>query len=230
MPLWGTLANAALIVVGSLCGLLFRRGIPERIQSILMQVIGLFTLVMGLDMARQSENMLALLISLVLGTVLGEALRLTERLDAFSERLNQRVGPGEGWMKSFVTATLLFCVGSMSIMGALQGGLEDRHDILLTKGVLDGIVSMLFAAGTGLGVMLAAVSVLIYQGAIALAAGALSSLLSSVMIAEMTAVGGVLLLGLGMTMANIAQLRVNSMLPALFMPLLVLPLLSFLGI
>ena len=224
MPLLGTMVNACMIVVGSLGGLLFRKGIPERVQQALMQVIGLFTFVMGISLALSSKDMLVMLISLVIGTVIGEAVDIVQAFENLSERLEQDGSSPqhESWVKATLSATMLFCIGSMSILGAFQGGLEGKHDILLTKAVLDGTTSLLLTAAMGPGVLAAAVSVLVYQGALVLAAGWLAALLSPEIIVEMTAVGGILLLALGLNMTGMAKLRVNNMMPALLLPGIVL--------
>ena len=224
MPLLGTVVNACMVVVGSLCGLLFRKGIPDRVQQALMQVIGLFTFVMGISLALSSQDMLVMLISLVVGTVIGEAIDIVRAFEQFSARLEQgNAGQQqESWFKAAVSATMLFCIGSMSILGAFQGGLEGDHSILFTKAVLDGTTSLLLTAAMGPGVLAAAISVLVYQGSLALAAGWLAAILSTAVITEMTAVGGVLLLALGLNMTGVAKLRVNNMMPALLLPGLVL--------
>ena len=227
MVLWGTLVNVVAIIGGSLCGLLFRKGLPEKLQSSLMQAIGLFLIVLGTEMALTTVQPLVMLLSLVCGTAIGELTRIEDLLEATSEGLSKRFGGDASWPKAFLAASMIFCIGSMSIMGALQGGLEQRHEILFTKATLDLVTSILLSASMGIGVILGALPVLIYQGAIALSASFVALVLQPEIIAEINVVGGVLLLGLGLNLVGATKLRINAMLPSLVMPFCIMSLLAF---
>ena len=227
MVLWGTLVNFLAIIGGSLCGLLFRKGLPDKLQNSLMQAIGLFLIVLGAEMALTTARPLLMLLSLVCGTAIGELMHIEELLEATSEGLSNRFGGDASWPKAFLAASMIFCIGSMSIMGALQGGLEQRHEILFTKATLDLVTSILLTASMGIGVILGALPVLIYQGAIALSASFLAQILQPEIIAEINVVGGVLLLGLGLNLVGATKLRINAMLPSLVMPFCLMSLLAF---
>ncbi len=209
----GTLLNTAAILVGGLIGSLLGDRLPPRIREIVMQGIGLVTLLVGLQMALQTDHILVVLLSVMIGGVLGEWWRLEERLAARAAR-SSLLTRGD-FARGFVVASLVFCVGPMSILGAIQDGLSGDYAVLALKSVLDGFVSLAYAASLGMGVMVAGLSVLLYQGALTLGAGFLHALLTDAMIAEMTATGGVMILGLGLVLLEIRPIRVANLLPAL---------------
>ena len=220
MVLLGTLVNAALIVAGTLLGLLFHR-IPERMKETVTAAIGLAVVLLGVQMGMKSENFLIVIGSLVIGAALGEWWRLDEKLNEIGYRLERRIG-GSGKSsiaEGFVTATLIFVIGAMAVIGALDSGLRGDHDVLYTKGLIDGFTSLVLASSLGIGVMFSAVPVLLYQGAIALLAIQImkfipESLMDS-FILEMTATGGVMIAAIGLNLAGITKIRVANLLPGI---------------
>ncbi|MEG0318708.1 MAG: DUF554 domain-containing protein [Niameybacter sp.] len=238
MVLLGTWVNVGLIIIGSLIGILLKKGIQERYANLIMSGLGLVTLVIGLSFALQSENMLIVIVSLVIGALIGEWIDIDKRLNQFGEWMKEKIGErtqrrtkgktedgiaedtqsrlGEG----FVTATLLFCVGSMAIMGALDSGLRMDHTILYTKSIMDGISALIFASSMGIGVALSAVPILIYQGSIALLAQTVQPYLTASMMTEMNAVGGILLMGIGLSLLEVKKIKVCNLLPALLIPVI----------
>jgi uncharacterized protein len=217
----GTLVNTAAVIVGGAVGLLFRARLPERITAGVFQAIGLFTLFMGIKMAWATQNVLVLILSMVIGTVIGEALGLAERVDALAERAKTSLRSKSGtFSQGLITAFLLFCTGSMTILGSIQEGLGLGAELLLAKSVLDGFAAMALAAGLGVGVLVSALPLLLLQGALTLSAGAVQHLFTESMIAEMGAAGGLLLLGLSLGLLKIKEIQVVNMLPSLPLALL----------
>ena len=218
----GTLVNAAAIIAGSLIGLLLRKGLPQRVQSALMAGVGLCTLLIGMKGALGTGNQMLVMLSVLLGAVVGALLKIEERLDRLGKRLEKRFAKeADGsFGKGFVTASLMFCVGAMAIVGSMDSGLRGDHSTLFAKSVLDGVISIVFASTLGPGVALSAAAVFLYQGSIALLSQAVASLLTERVIMEMSAVGGVLILGVGLNMLRKDHLPVGNLLPAVFAPLL----------
>jgi hypothetical protein len=214
--LLGTLANVAAIAIGTLIGFALKQRLPERINSIAMQGLGLVTALIGLKMMITTQNALIVLVSIVIGGVLGEILRIEDRLDRLGARVEARFSKERGtFAKAFVTSTLLYCVGPMAIVGALQDGLRGDYSILLTKSGLDGIASVAFASTLGIGVLFSAIPVAAYQGSITIGASLLEPYLTSSMINEMTATGGLLILGIAMNLLQNTKIRVGNLLPAI---------------
>jgi uncharacterized membrane protein YqgA involved in biofilm formation len=214
----GTIVNAAAVLAGGTAGVLLRRRFPERMRETVMAGIGLATLVIGAQMALQTSNVLIVIVSLTVGAIIGEALRVEdglEALGAWAERRIGRAGGAGSVATAFVTSSLLFCVGPMTVLGAIQDGLGQPPLLLYTKSVLDGVSAIAIGAALGAGVLLSAGTVLAYQGAITLAAGAVQALLTPEMTRELTATGGVLIIGLGLAILQIRRVRVGSLLPAL---------------
>jgi uncharacterized protein len=220
MALWGTLVNAAAIVAGSILGLLIPR-LRESIRSTVMQGIGLAVIVLGMTMAVKSNNFLIPIASLVIGGIIGELIGVEKGLQYIGNRL-ERIVPskGEGRVASaFVTTTLIYCVGAMAILGAMDSGIRGNHDILYTKSMLDGFSSIIFTSTLGVGVIFSAIPVLLYQGAIALASTYIDVIIGpellEAVIAEITAVGGVLIIGIGLNVLEIKKINVANLLPSL---------------
>lgn len=212
----GTLANVAAIVAGTLAGFALKQRLPERVSSIVMQGLALVTALIGITMMIETRNVLVVLVSMAIGGVLGELLRIEERLDRFGARVEERFSKEHGtFAKAFVTTTLLYCIGPMAIVGALQDGLRGDYSILLTKSMMDGIASVAFASTLGIGVLFSALTVGAYQGGITIGASLLQPYLTSVMITEMTATGGLLILAIAMNLLGIAKIRVGNLLPAI---------------
>lgn len=217
----GTIINAIAIIIGGALGLLFRKGFPERIAQTTLQVLGLFTLVVGVSMAIQGREFIMILISLVAGAILGEWANIEGRLERFGGWLEKRFHVTEGSpAKGFIYASLLFCVGSMAIVGSITDGLKGDRSILVTKAVMDGIISIPFAASMGFGVLGSALPVLFYQGGITLLASKLQSFFTPEMIRELTSVGGVIVMGIGINILGLQKIRVGNLIPALLLIIL----------
>lgn len=221
MVLTGTIVNALAIVLGGFIGLLIKAGLPERITKTVMHAVGLCVLLIGLSGALSgTKYLMAVIVYMVIGALVGELLKIEDRLDRLGKRLEMRFSKGESdFAKGFVTASLLFCVGAMAIMGALESGIKGNHEILFSKAILDGITALIFASTLGVGVLFSGVAVFIYQGSIALLSGALSGVLTDVVITQMSAVGGLLIVGLGFKMLLGAEIKVGNLLPAVFIPI-----------
>jgi uncharacterized protein len=212
--------NALGIILGTIIGLLLRR-IPDQMKQTVMVVIGLSVVVLGIDMALTSDNFFIVIVSLIAGTVIGELLRLEDHLHQIGNLLERKMGKHQSGniSQGFVTATLIFVVGAMAIVGALDSGLRQDHAVLLTKSMIDGFTSIVLASTLGVGVLLSAVPVLFYQGGIALFANVIHQYLSDslleILIAELTATGGVLIFAIGINMLGIKQIRVANLLPSI---------------
>lgn len=228
----GTLINILAIIIGAVLGVVLKKGIPERFKNTIMQAIGLAVVIVGLSGALQGiysvtgdkldrNYITGMILSLVIGSLLGEIIKIEDKLDKLGEWFQKRFSKGEStFAKGFVTASLVYCVGAMAIVGSLEDGLYGKIDILLAKSMLDGISAIVFAATLGPGVAFSALSVLVYQGAITLAAGALKPVLTDAVVAQMSMVGGVLIMAIGFNILEIKKFRVGNMLPSIFMPLL----------
>lgn len=220
----GTIINIAAVLAGGLVGLLFGARIPERFKSTVIAGMGLFTFAMGAQMFTQTENPLIVLGALLIGALLGEWTRIEDglyNLGAMLEKRFARDDSADGaskFISGFLTASLLFCVGPMTILGSLQDGLMGNYELLAVKSVLDGFAAMAFASTLGMGVLFSSVVILVYQGGLSLLAGSLSPIINDAMIAEMAATGGVLLLGLAVSnMLEIKKIRTGNFLPALLL-------------
>jgi uncharacterized protein len=213
----GTLVNAAAVVIGSLLGLLFRKALPERVVDAVMKVMALFTIFLGIKMALGTQELLLLIFSLVLGTITGEVLNLESRLERLSEKIKSRgsFGGSSTFSEGFITAFLLFCMGSMTILGAIEEGLGKNPDLLYTKSMMDGFSSMALASALGVGVLFSSLPLLVYQGALTFFAYWLQHHLNPGLISEISATGGILLIGLGISISGIQKVRVINMIPAL---------------
>jgi len=223
----GTVINVITVMAGGTLGTLLGERLPSRIRRIVMQGVGLVTLAVGMSMAITTENFLLVLISIVIGGMLGEWWRLEERLDMAGKWLEAKasrfplLAKGQ-FTKGFVTASLVFCVGPMTILGSFQDGLSGDYTLLAIKSVLDGFSALAFAASMGMGTTFSAITVLVYQGVLTLGASLFQNVLTDPMITEMTATGGVMILGIGLLLLEIKRVRVASFLPALaIVPLLV---------
>lgn len=218
MALLGTFVNVGAIIVGALVGT-FLSKMREHISDMVMQAIGLVVIVIGLSMALQTEDFAAVLLAIVFGGIIGSWLRLEERLNNFGKRVEQKFGSNSPFAVSFVSGTLLYCVGAMAIVGALNSGLQGDHQILYTKALLDGFTAIIFAATLGMGVIFAAIPVFLYQGSIAMLAEWITRYLEGplldAVILQISAVGGVLIIGLGINLLRMATIRVADLLPAL---------------
>ena len=224
----GTLINTVAILVGTALGLLLRKGIPERLRETVVQGQGLCVIIIGLSGALKTGDTLCMIICMVAGALIGAAINIEKRLNDLGTFLERKVTRGQGETgsvaKGFVSASLLFCVGAMAIVGAMDSGLRGDHSTLIAKSALDGISAIFFASSLGIGVGLSAFAVLIYQGAIALLAMWIEPLLTETVITEMSAVGGLLIVGIGLNMIYDKHIPVGNLLPAIFLPMLYIPL------
>ena len=216
MILTGTIVNVAAISAGALVGRYAGRFIPERIRMTVMAGLGLTVILIGLQMALKSMHPMIVIGSLILGGILGELLQIEARLESFGSWLQGRFAGAGNVAEGFVAATLLFCVGAMAIMGALQDGLTGTPTILYAKAALDGVASIALASTLGIGVLFSALSVALYQGGITLAAESAKSLLTDTVVVEMNAVGGLLIVAIGLDLIGVKRLPVGNMLPAVF--------------
>ena len=226
MMLTGTLVNAAGILLGGGAGLLvrrlMRRGVPERFSDIVMKGIGLCTIYIAATGLLDGSKSLVMILSVVIGAVLGEWLDLDGKIRALSEKLEKKFSRqgDSSFAQGFMAATLLFCVGTMAIKGSLDGGLRGDHATLYAKSVMDTISACIFSSTLGFGVLFSVVPVILYQGAITLLASVAGPYLGDAVIAEMNTVGSLLLLGLSLDLLGIAHLKLMNYIPAMFLPIL----------
>jgi uncharacterized membrane protein YqgA involved in biofilm formation len=228
----GTILNIATVLIGGALGLIFGARIPEQLKSTVISGMGLFVMAMGVQMFLNTENPLIVLGSLLIGTLLGEWWKIEDGLYNFGKFLEQRFSREDDdgsnkFVRGFLTASLLFCVGPMTILGSIQDGLTGDYNLLAVKSVLDGFASLAFASTLGAGVMFSTIIILVYQGGISLLAGGLSAIVTPSMMNELTATGGVILLGLALSsLLEIKKIRVGNMLPGLLIAPLIVWVLS----
>lgn len=221
----GTWINVAAIMAGSLIGLVLKKGISEKMGSSLMQAVGLCVVIIGISGALKSEDMIVTILSLAIGALIGERIDIERRMDRFAQKIEERYSQGKesGWfVRGFVTASLLFAVGAMAIVGSIESGLHGNHEILITKSVLDFIASIVLTASLGIGVFFSAFTILLYQGAITLASSLLTVLFSAnlnTVITAMSATGYILIFGLGLNMLKVTNLKIGNFVPAIFIPI-----------
>lgn len=226
--LYGSLINAILIIAGSFIGLVLRKGLPEKLKSTIMQGMSLAVILVGFQMALKSEDILVVIFSLGLGALIGELVDIEEKLENLGKWIEKKFSNNskDDFARAFVTSSLVYCVGAMAIMGALQSGLEGTHETLIAKGMIDGITSIVFTSTLGIGVMFSAAPVLIYQGGITLLAGWLNQFLSPEIIIEMSAVGGLLIAAIGFNILGMVKIRVGNLLPSIFLPIIIMQILN----
>jgi len=230
----GTFLNIATVIVGGIIGLIFGARIPDKLKSTVIAGMGLFTAAMGLQMFLKTENPLIVLGSLLIGTLLGEWWQIEDGLQNLGKYLEQRFSKADDdgsnkFVRGFLTASLLFCVGPMTILGSIQDGLTGDYNLLAVKSVLDGFASLAFTSTLGVGVMFSTIIILVYQGGISLLAAQLNAIVTTSMMNELTATGGVILIGLAISsLLEIKKIRVGNMLPALAVAPLIVWALSLL--
>lgn len=220
MPGLGTIVNAGAIVLGSVLGLVLKRGLPEKWQETMMSGIALCIVIIGTKMALETSNIIITIVSLALGAVLGELANIESHVEWVGNWLGNRCARGEATAaariaEGFVTASLLFCVGAMAVVGSIQDGLAGDHTTLFAKATLDGLISLVLAANLGVGVVLSAASVAVYQGAITLLAGVLEPFVTPVILREITASGGIMIMAIGTNMLKITKIRISNLLPGI---------------
>ena len=218
----GTLINAVAIVIGSLVGLFLRKGIKEEMSKSIMQGLGLCVMIIGLQGAIATENILLMIVSVALGGFIGNTLNIDKQMQKLGSYAQRKLSRGENnnnnFAQGFVTASLVFCIGAMAVVGALDSGIRNDHSTLIVKSLLDGIAAIVFASTFGIGVMLSAIPVLIYQGSIALLGVVIAPYLSEVLIKEISAIGGLLILAIGLNMALDKDIKVANFLPSILIP------------
>ncbi len=212
----GTIVNTIAVVAGGTIGIFLKKGMPDRVRTIYFQAVGLFTLAIGISMVWQMEHILTVVTSIVAGAILGEWMNLEKGAEQLSEWTKKKLRIGsERFSEGLTTAFLLFCIGALTIMGAIEEGTTGSSRLLLTKSVLDGFSSILLASAFGVGVVFSAIPLFLFQGAVTLLAKFFGEFLSPETIRALTSVGGILLLGLGINILEIKKLRILNMIPAL---------------
>lgn len=220
----GTIVNTIAVIIGAGIGMFLKKGIPEKLADTMMKGLGLCTLFLGISGSLDGQNSLILIISIVAGALIGEGIDLDAKLNQLGQWLENKFKSKDGGKVSiaegFVSASLLFCVGAMTIVGSLQSGLQGNHEMLFNKSMLDFVAAIIFASTMGIGVMVSAAFVFVYQGAITLLAQWVAPILSDVVIAEMNCVGSVIIIGLALNILGITKLKVMNYVPAIFIPIL----------
>jgi uncharacterized protein len=227
----GTIVNVITVLVGGSIGLLLNKKLPDRYVKIFFQVVGLFTLFLGFSMALETAHVLHMIMALITGALIGEALELERRMEVLGDRPKTKLKFGnEKFTEGLLTAFLLYCMGSLTILGAIEEGMGGSPKLLLIKSLMDGVSSIALASGLGIGVIFSAVPLLIYQGGITLLAMGFGEFFPEIYITELSAVGGILLIGLGISILEIKKIKVMNMLPALMMIVILLWLLPEFGV
>ncbi len=227
--------NMATVLLGSAIGILFRNKIKQSFISGIISALALVTVLIGILSAIETTDILCIIICMALGTLVGELLRIDDHIEGAGEFIKARLLRGRAvggrFTEGFVTACIVFCVGSMTIMGSFEAGINGDYSIIFAKSALDFVSGMMFAAAMGLGVPFAALFILVFQGGLTLLAGVLSPYLSPEVVVEMSAVGGVILMGMGINMLELSEKRIKvaNMLPAVFLPVAYMPLTELIG-
>lgn len=220
----GTLINCMTIILGGTIGVLIKRGIPRRIGEVVMDGISLCILYIGVKGCLEGTSAIVIIISMALGAIIGEFMDLDHQLNRLGIAVERKLKDSNNQnsvASGFITATLLFCVGAMAIVGSLQGGLLGNYDTLFTKSVIDGISAIILASTLGVGVILSAGCVLIYQGSITLLAQLISPFLGDVVISQMTCIGSLLIIALALNMLKLTNIKVMNYIPAMFLPIII---------
>ena len=221
----GTLVNFGAIIIGGLIGLKFKSFLPQRVIDLLFQVFGLFTLYLGFSMGLKTQNAILIAFSLILGALTGSILNLQDKTDKLGEFIKSRFNlKGDKFSEGFIVASLLFCMGPVAILGSIEEGIGHEPKLLLIKSLMDGIASVALASSLGIGVIFSAIPILIYQGSLTMLTMWLGGSFSQVMIGEVSAVGGILLIGMGISILDIKKIRVIDFITAL---IYIVPLVYF---
>ena len=228
----GVWVNFATVIVGGLLGTLLRGGLKEKYAKTINAGLALCVLLIGMSGALKTGNVMMVIISIVVGSALGELMRIEDGLDKLGDWAQKRFSKGDsGFAAGFVNATLLFSVGSMAIVGSLEAGLRNDPTTLLAKAALDGVSAVIFASSFGIGVVFATIPMTVYQGGIALLSGVLAPYLTETLIAEMSAVGSLLIVALSFNMMELTKerIRVGNMLPAILVPCVYMPVANWIS-
>ena len=221
LPL-GSIVNALSVIIGSIIGIYFGSFLSEKIRKAIFQIIGLFTLVLGIQMSLKTNQFLILLLSLITGTIIGESLSIEKGIESLSNKLKIKLESGNKlFSEGLITAFLLYCIGSMTFVGSIEEGIHQDRTLMYTKSLMDGITSILLASSFGTGVLFSAIPLLIFQSALTLGAFYFESYLYPKLITEISAVGGIIIIGIGLNILEITKIKVSNMLPAL---LLIIPI------
>ncbi|GIR13135.1 MAG: membrane protein [Cryomorphaceae bacterium] len=221
LPL-GSIVNALSVIIGSIIGIYFGSFLSEKIRKAVFQIIGLFTLALGMQMSLKTNQFLILLVSLITGTIIGEILSIEKGIESLSNKLKIKLqSENKLFSEGLITAFLLYCVGSMTFVGSIEEGIHQDRTLMYTKSLMDGITSILLASSFGTGVLFSAIPLLIFQSALTLGAHYFESYLHPELITEISAVGGVIIIGIGLNILEITKIKVSNMLPAL---LLIIPI------
>jgi len=222
MIISGTIINVLAVLAGSLLGLLFHARLPQRFSTIIFQAIGLFTIVLGFTMALKAQEWIIVILSLISGAIIGEWLNLERFFDNLATKTGKAFkAEGKSFNEGLLTAFLLFCMGSMTILGAIEEGLGGTPELYYIKSIMDGISSIALASGLGIGVTFSVVPLFIYQAGLTILASWFGSFMPELIISGITATGGVLLIGLGLNILKIANIRVLNLLPGLAMAVII---------
>ena len=221
--LTGTIVNTLAIIAGAMIGVIAKKAIPQRMGDLVMSAIPIVVMVLGVQFGIASSNILIVIVSLVVGGIIGEWIDIDRRLDDFGVRIQSRMKGGDSnFSAAFVSTTLIYCVGSMAILGSIESGINGNHTILYTKSLMDGISAIFFASTLGAGVIFSGISVFIYQGILTVLAGYIGPYLSPEVVTEMSASGGILLIALSFTILGIKKIKVANLLPARFLPVILM--------
>lgn len=220
LPL-GTLINVGTVVLGSAIGLLLHKGFSDRIKEIIFQAVGLFSIGLGVMMIMDIQDPITVVFSLVIGGIIGEALKIEDRLNNAASKLQKKLkSDDKNFTEGLTSAFLIFCIGSMTFVGAIEEGLTGNHSLLITKSILDGFVSITLAASLGFGVLLSIIPLFIFQFGITLLAVVFQGLFSEVMIAQLSGLGGILILGVGINLLALKKIKLSNLLPSLIIIIL----------
>ncbi len=220
----GVLVNVIAIIIGSILGIVFKKFIKDSYKETIMSGIAITVIIMGIMNVIETSQFLVIIVSIVVGSLIGEILDLEGKINGLADILCAKVeknqSEGSTFAEGFVTTTLIFCVGAMAIVGSLESGLTGNHDTLLAKSLLDGVAAVIFASTFGIGVIFSAIPVLIYQGGIVLGATLIKDLLTPQMITEVSAVGGILIIAIALNILNLKKIKIGNMLPAIIIPVI----------
>lgn len=224
----GTIVNSLAIIGGCLVGLIVKGRLTEKVSTTIMNGLALCVLYIGISGALKGQDTLQIIICIAIGALVGEIIDFDKRLNDLGNIIEEKINNNKknnssekiSISEGFVTSSLLFCVGAMAVVGSLESGLRGDHSTLFAKSILDGVSSIIFSSSLGIGVMLSSVAILIYQGSITLLAGGLSTVLTETVISNMSAVGSLLIVGLGFNMLGVSKIKVANLLPAIFIPII----------
>ncbi|GEQ21184.1 membrane protein [Clostridium butyricum] len=225
----GTIVNALAVIGGCIIGLIVKEKLTEKMSNTIMSGLALCVLYIGISGALKGQDTLIIIICIAVGALIGEIIDIDKRLNDLGNFIENKINLKKknkdsekiSISEGFVTSSLLFCVGAMAVVGSLESGLQGNHSTLFAKSILDGVSSIIFASSLGIGVMLSSVAILVYQGSITLLAGCLSSVLTDTVIGNMSAIGSILIMGLGTNMIGASKIKVANLLPAIFLPIII---------